>query len=356
MRRFLITVTAAALSLGTVACSSSGSGDTGGGTAPAGPSDAAEVQAIKYDGPEATLPKTYGTVTPKPGTRCVIGYQNLSAAQQSLSAEAAGAKDEARKLGCSIKVLDDQLTPTKQVNNFNQFLAQKVSAIVLYPLVPESMQPNIDKAVAAGIPVIAIQTPISADQPSPKGYATSVLQGFDIAAYERAKAVALKHPGADFVVQGLAIPVAALQYFAKRERYWGEKFGLHFLGQVDNQDDTPGAATTSTSAAIAKYPSMDALFTFNDDSAAADATALRTAGKKGVLIAGFNGQLVGFKGIKDGGIFCTYQPNYRQVGKLTVDAAYQLAAGSTAKLARITVAPGVLVDKSNVGSVSPLST
>ncbi|WP_236796060.1 sugar ABC transporter substrate-binding protein [Amycolatopsis sp. GM8] len=344
----LAVVTTAAVS----ACGngSSGTGDQIAADAKDGSSPAAAV----YDGPEATLPQSYGDLTKTAGTRCVIGYQNLSAQQHSLSAEAAGAQAEAARLGCQIIVLDDQLSPTIQVNNFNQLLSQDVSAIVVYPLVPSALQPNIDRAAARNVPVIAIQTPVGADQPSPAGYATSVLQGFDTAAYTRAKAVAAKKPGAKFVVQGLAQPVAALQYFAQRQKYWGERFGLHFLGEVDNQDDTSAAATTSMAGALARYPSIDAVFTYNDDSAAADATAIRAGGRRDILVAGFVGQSSAYEGIKNGRIFLTYQPDWQAIGALTVDAAYALATKQHLPLPRLTVVPGALVTSDNVNAQRPV--
>lgn len=314
---------------------------------------AATAPEVTYDGPEAGLPDSYGEVSPVEG-ECLIGYLDLTAAQQSLKAEEDGAVARAEELGCEIIVLDDELNPTKQVNNFEQLLAQDVQAIILYPMVPDSMQPSIDKAVAANIPVIAIQTPVAADQPTPEGIATSVLQGFDNAAYLRAKSVAEEKPGTSFAIQGLAAPVAALQYFAERQKYWAEKFGLEYLGQDDVQADSAAAAITSMTALIAKYADVGAVFSFNDDSAAADAQVLKGAGNDNVLVTGFNGQLSAFEGIKDGWIFNTYQPDYTAVGEMTVDAAVQLIKDPAAELPRVTVAPGTLVTAENVDSATPL--
>ena len=338
-----------ASTLALAACADSSADDsprTGTGTAP----------DVAYDGPEAGLPETYGDATPVTSDDCVIGYLDLTAAQQSLKAEELGAVARAEELGCDIVVLDDELNPTKQVNNFDQLLAREVSAIILYPMVPDAMQPSIDKAADAGIPVIAIQTPVAADDETPKGYATSVLQGFDKAAYQRAKAVANERPGSSYVIQGLAAPVAALQYFAERQKYWADKFGLEFLGQDDVQADSAAAAATSMTSIIAKYPDVDAVFSFNDDSVAAGATILKGAGKTDVLLCGFNGQLSAFEAIKNGGIFATYQPDYTTVGALTVDAAIQLIADADAELPRITVAPGTLITAENVESATPLGT
>ena len=90
-----------------------------------------------YDGPEAGLPSEYEA--PKKLANCTIGYQNISGAISSLAAEQEAAEEEAKALGCKIVALDDQLNPTTQVNNFEQLLTQKVSAIVVYPIVPSAL-------------------------------------------------------------------------------------------------------------------------------------------------------------------------------------------------------------------------
>ena len=53
-------------------------------------------------------------------------------------------------------MLDDALDVDKQVSNMQQLLAQKVKAIVFYPLDPKAMTPVLDQAKKQGVPVVAI--------------------------------------------------------------------------------------------------------------------------------------------------------------------------------------------------------
>jgi ribose transport system substrate-binding protein len=314
---------------------------------------ASSVKSIPYTGPEKGIASTYGSPKPKAGVTCTIGYMQLYAEQLSLSAQQAGAQTEAKRLGCRITVLNDNLTLTTQVNDFAQLLAQKVNAIIVYPLVPSGLQPSITQANAAHIPVVAFETPVDPGQPAPSGYATSVLQGFDNAAYARAKQVSQASPGAAFVVQGLAAPVASLTYFATREKYWGSRFGLKYLGEVDQQADTPAGAATAMTSILARYPTVKAIFTYNDDNAAADASVVRTSGHARVLISGLTGAPEAFPLIKSGGMFDTYEPNWKMAGRLAVDAAYDLITKQHLPLPRLSIISGVLIDKANVNSVAP---
>src|ERR1700684_1287949 len=123
----------AALTLSACSSSATSSSSTAGSTASAGSSSSAGVTAaqaanIPYSGPEQSY-KTIGKPTIKAGTKCTIGYQDIIESVPAQKAEQDAAGAEAKRLGCNYIALNDQVTPTTQVNNFNQLVAQKVSAI-----------------------------------------------------------------------------------------------------------------------------------------------------------------------------------------------------------------------------------
>lgn len=308
---------------------------------------------VPYDGPEQGLPAEFPEPESTGEGDCKIGYQNIFAAIPSLAEQQKGAEEEAKRLGCDLITLDDQLTPTTQVNNFNQLLAQSVDAIVVYPIVPEALGPSIKEASAKEIPVVANSTPPAADEPLPEGYATRVLQGFDTAAYVRAQYIAENHPGAKFAVIGLAQPVASLQYLAKRSIYWGEQFGLEYLGQVDAQDDNPGSASTAMSAVLGKYPDVEAVFAYNDNTAVAASTVAKSS-QADVAICGSNGQSDAFKAIEDGKMACTALGDFVGMGEQMVRGAYDLITEQGGELPESVLAKQTLVDASNVESLTPI--
>ena len=109
-----------------------------------------------YTGPESKYPKTYPTPTKKPGFKCTIGFLNPLAANEFLISLQHGIEAESKKLGCSAVSKDAQLNVDKQVTEFNDLIAQKVSAIIVFPNDPKALDPSIAKAKRAGIPVIGI--------------------------------------------------------------------------------------------------------------------------------------------------------------------------------------------------------
>ncbi len=112
------------------------------------------------------------------------------------------------------------------------------------------------------------------------GAVTAISQGFDYAVYRTMRALATEHPGASFATMGFALPVDQLVFMANRMKYWGEQFGLKFLGQVDTTSDNPTGFGPAASTILTKYPGVQIIVTFNDESAIAASTVVATSGKK----------------------------------------------------------------------------
>jgi ribose transport system substrate-binding protein len=310
--------------------------------------EAASIPA--YSGPEKGLPTEFKEGVKAQGN-CTIGYQNIFGAISSLAAEQEAAEEEAAALGCKIITLDDQLNPTTQVNNFNQLLSQKVSAIVVYPIVPEALAPSLKQAEAAGIPVISDTTPPDVEEALPKGYVARVQQAWDEVAYARAKYIAETNPGTEFAIIGLAAPVASLQYLGERTKFWAEEFGLKFAGQIDAQEDNPSSASTAMSAVLGKYPDVGAVFAYNDNTAVAAATVAKSSQAE-VEICGSNGQKEAFQSIEQGSMACTVWIDFLSLGKQLVRGAYNSFAGE--KVPDTVTVPIQIINSENLDSVEPI--
>jgi len=354
----LSVATAAALALS--ACSSSSSSSSSGtsqpasaGSSPSSGTTAAQAASIPYSGPEESY-KTIAPPTIKPGTKCTIGYQDIIESVPAQKAEQDAAGAEAKRLGCGYIALNDQVTPTTQVNNFNQLVAQKVSAIIVFPIVASSLTPSLAKAKAAGIYVLGQSAPVAADDAPIPGYSTNMLHMSDTEAYLRVKSVAEAKPGASFAEMGLAAPVAVLQYYAARTKYWAAKFGLHYLGEIDAAQDNPSGYAQAASALLAKYPTMQALFTFSDNSAVGAAAVVRSSGKSGILISGADGSEESFAAIKAGTVFNSPQPDFLMAAKELVDAAYDLITKQNLPLPPMIGVPVKLIDKADVDTSTPI--
>jgi ribose transport system substrate-binding protein len=330
-----------------------GCGATEGGDSKTSTKSPAKTVEVAYDGPEKEIPNEFPEPAATGKAGCTIGLQIIIAAIPALQEEQAGAEAEAKRLGCKIIALDDRVNPTTQVNNFNQLLSQDVDAISVYPIVPTALGPSVAQANKQGVKVISDSSPASASDPVPEGFSARVLQGFDTVAYLRTKYIAETKPGAEFAIIGLAKPVASLQYLAERTKYWADRFGLKFAGQIDAQDDDPSAGATAMSAILGKYPGVEAVFAFNDNTAVSASTVARSSQSK-VLICGNTGDAAAFKAIESDALACTVRGDFRGMGTQVIRAAYDLITGQGGTMPKSVIIKQTLVTKANVGSVEAL--
>ncbi|MHB1468680.1 MAG: sugar ABC transporter substrate-binding protein [Solirubrobacteraceae bacterium] len=313
-------------------------------------SSTSAAATVPFESAETSLPTSYQK--PSKGS-FKVGYLNPSGAQESLIALQEGLVREVKSQGGTVTTLDAKLSVNEQVTQFEQLINEKVAAIAVYPLDPGALAPLVKKAKAAGIPVVGIgetTTPTTAP-----GFASQVWLGPDQNAYLIAQTIAKDAPGAKVGFIGFAAPVPFIHEIVERVKYWGKKFGLTILGEQDNKtDDIPGGEAAATGL-IGQYPEMNALFTYNEDSALGAYSALRSSGQQGkVKIFSNNGASEGIRGVKSGRIVATFQFHAIQTGKLAAEAA--LDAAAKVKLPPVVVIPKPTeINASNVDQAKTLN-
>jgi ribose transport system substrate-binding protein len=346
-RKWLSGAVAAASIIGLTACGSSTETSTTADTTADGP------VPTEYDGPAKDLPESF-PAPEKKDVNLKIGYLQIYGALPTLAVQQEGAEARAKELGVDLIVKDAQLNPQTQVSQFNDLLTQKVDAIVVYPVVPESLGPALAQAKQAGIPVISTNARPDVSKPLPAGYSVDLEAPIDREAYAMAEYGAKVQPGGTFGIIGNAAPIAALKYMAEREKYWGERFGLTFVGQVDAKQDTAAGYGPAVSELIAKAPDVDQIWTYNDLVALTAATVTRSSGKPDVKIIANSGTgKPVLEAIKAGTIAMSYQLPWAEQGSSLIDAAYNSATGQQQPLPETISLLGTTVTKDNVDSITP---
>ena len=176
------------------------------------------------------------------------------------------------------------------------------------------------------------------------------MQGFDRDAFLRAQAVAKADPGSPYAIIGLAAPVAGLTYFAKRQQYWADKFGLKFLGQVDAQSDNAAGASAAAGSLLAKYPTVKTIFTYNDNTGLATSSTARGSSRTDVRVLASDGQPAAIAGVKSGVLWGVTQIDFTAIGTNQADAAMALVHDPKTTLPKFVTTPMTFVTKSNVAS------
>jgi ABC-type sugar transport system substrate-binding protein len=320
----------------------------------AAPAEAAEP-AEEYSGRDADLPNEYPEPEIKEGTTFKVGYLQIYAAVNVLRAEQEGAAAAVKELGGEMIVKDAGLNLQKQVAQFEELLAENVDAIVVYPVVPETLVPSLKKAKAKGIPVISTNARPDVEKPLVPGYTSDVEQAIDFEAWSLAQAMSKSKPGGKFAVIGLAIPVQALRFLSERTQVYAEEAGMEFIGRVDVKEDTPAGYGAAMTALLAKYPDVEAVFTYSDILALAAEPVARSSNKKDILIAGAaGGTRAMHEAIKAGRIHMTYQIPWRETGAQMIRGAYLAVTKQQLPLPETITLKGQIVTKDNVGDLEPV--
>jgi ABC-type sugar transport system substrate-binding protein len=102
----------------------------------------------------------------KPAQQLVVGFSQIGAESAWRSAETSSIQNEAKKRGIELKFSDAQQKQENQIKSIRAFIAQKVNAIILAPVVETGWEPVLQEAKAANIPVVLVDRGIKVSDES----------------------------------------------------------------------------------------------------------------------------------------------------------------------------------------------
>ncbi|MBM3679315.1 MAG: sugar ABC transporter substrate-binding protein [Actinobacteria bacterium] len=259
-----------------------------------------------------------------------------------------GIQDQAKALGMKVIVAGGQFDPNVQITAVDSLVQRKVDAILIWPLDEKGIQPAFDRARAAGIPVIVI------DSPGAKT-ATANFQTNDTtagSALARSAAAAIAKSGrkcAVGIIQGIeVVPIL-------RARNAGLEAGARAAGctildkQANTKDNVETARAIVTTWRTKFGEKMTGILAVNDPSALAALSAVRGSFKP--VITGYNGDALNVEQIQKGTIFATAALLSPEIGNGMAWAAYQVITGKS--VPRTVAVPYLQLDSGNIGSYQP---
>ncbi len=121
-------------------------------------------QENKAPAPEATAPAA--AEAPAAAKRLSVGFSQVGAESAWRTAETKSIRGEADKRGVELKFADAQGKQAQQIQALTSFIAQKVDAIVLAPVVETGWEVVLTQAKEANIPVILVDRGIKTSDES----------------------------------------------------------------------------------------------------------------------------------------------------------------------------------------------
>ena len=103
----------------------------------------------------AILP-SFPAAPAQPEKQLVVGFSQVGAESAWRTAETKSMKDEAAKRGVELKFADAQGKQAAQIQAVRSFIAQRVDALILAPVVATGWEPVLREAKRAKIPVFLV--------------------------------------------------------------------------------------------------------------------------------------------------------------------------------------------------------
>lgn len=226
----------------------------------------------------------------------VVGYTNLADTDVfTMSRKTAFVEAAKASPNLTVKFADANGDISKQLDQIDNFIAQKVNAIIVVPVDYQGIVPGVEKANKAGIPVIALGIESAGGKTTfvgSKNLDAGRMQGEFMAKNLPKNAQIVYLQGQP----GLYHSKERLDGFMKAME--GRKDVKVLANLPGNYDRAEGMKVTEDW--IQKFPKFDAVIAANDQMALGSLQALKAAGRKGVMISGIDGVKDALVAIKAG--------------------------------------------------------
>lgn len=226
-------------------------------------------------------------------------------------------EENAKKEGSKIIIADAQNDSAKQSDNMDDFIQQKVDAIIVNPVDSSAIAPSVEAANDANIPVVAV------DRSSDGGEILSLIVSDNVKGGEMAAKYLIDTLGENAKVAMIeGIPGAS----ATNER--GEGFKKGAKGKLDivasqNGDFDRAKSLTVTENILQANPEIKGIFAQNDEEALGALEAVKAAKRDDIVIIGFDGAEDALKSIEEKELNATIGQRFDEMAKLSLDSIYK---------------------------------
>lgn len=235
---------------------------------------------------------------PKTSTpaRRVVGMALLTQTHDFYKDLEKAAREEAKARNLELSIVACEMDPAKQAAQLEDFVTQHVAALVVAPCDSDAIGPHLDAVERAGIPVF------TADIAARHGKVISHVASDN----ERGGRLAAEKLAALLNGQGSVLildhpTVASVQDRTKGFREELQKYpGIRVVGRPST-DGQRARAMAVMEDMLQAHPDLKGVFGINDDSALGAVAVLEAAGRKDVVVVGFDATAQAVDAIRKGG-------------------------------------------------------
>lgn len=276
--------------------------------------------------------------------KLTIGASMLSLQSEFVVNVKDAMEERAKEKNIELIVNDAQRTAEKQVQQIETFIAQKVDAIILNPCEVEASSPAIEKAKAAGIPVINVNSETSA---KPDGFVGSRdEEAGEIAMAQIAKL--LNGKGNIVMIDGYMGQAAQIKRAIGAKNILSKYPDIKILAEQTAEWDRAKGMSLMENWIQSYGDKINAVFAHNDEMGMGALQALEQAKLKDkVVVVSIDAIADAMQAVKDGRLNATVFQDSKGQGAGAVDMAIQLAGKQPVERKEVFI-PFQLVTKENV--------
>ncbi len=266
--------------------------------------------------------KSQSPISGKPQKKIVVGVSLLTKGHPFYRELESAMRSTAPALGIILRIQSAEMDLATQTAQVEDFIAQKVDAIVLCPVDSKSIVGAIRKANRAKIPVF------TADIAAQGGDVVSHIASDNVAGGRLAGEYMVKLLGGKGTVAIVNHPVVA----SVQDRVKGFKEAIA-KSEIKIVADQAGDGVRDKSMSVAenllqKYPNLNGIFAINDSTALGVLAAVRQAKRNEVVIVGYDGDPEARKEILAGSPLKADAVQYpREIGRVAIETVAKYLKG-----------------------------
>src|SRR6266480_2455068 len=244
-----------------------------------------------------------------------VGFSQIGAESGWRTAETKSIRSEAAKRGVNLKFSDAQQKQENQIKALGAFIAQKVDAIILAPVVEAGWEPILKQAKAAKIPVILVDRGVNVSDDSL--YTTLIASDFVAEGRMAGQWLAKKIDGKGSIVEiqgttGAAPAIDRKKGFEEALKNYPDMKIIRSQSGDFNRAGGKQVMEAFLKAAQGSNTKIDAVYAHNDDMALGAIQAIEEAGLKpggDIVVVSIDGIKPAFEAMVAGKLNCTVECN-----------------------------------------------
>lgn len=233
-----------------------------------------------------------------------------------------GAKAKAKELNINLSVVNASDDTAKQASDIEDLISKKVQVIIVNPVDSDAVAPAVESAIAANIPVIALDRIINGVD------VTSQISSDNVAGAKMAGEYLIELVGEKAeVAELIGIPGASATIDRGKGFHEAADTKLNIIAsQTANFNRAEGLTVMEN--ILQANPNIKGVFAHNDEMALGALEAIQAVGKN-IAIIGFDATDDAVVAVKDGAMKATVAQKPDLMGAIAVETALKIINGET---------------------------